>query len=163
MRLSIAQSLFVLGIHYGDLKRYNFSLISFLFKFWQTLIHFVDPKRDNIFLMSFVFKFWEFDVISVLESKSSVVWAYMVSKEKLPLLAVCPGERNLGFCSTARRRTQHNPSSCNLKRYNFSLICFLFKFWQTLIRFVDPKRDNIFLMSSVFVIKICFIDLDKPR
>ncbi len=67
----------MLGIHYGDLKRYNFSLISFLFKFWQTLIHFVDPKRDNIFLMSSVFKFWEFDVINVLESKSSVLWAYM--------------------------------------------------------------------------------------
>ncbi len=63
----------MLGIHYGDLKRYNFSLISFLFKFCQTLIHFVDPKRDNIFLMSFVFKFWEFIVINVLESKSSVV------------------------------------------------------------------------------------------
>jgi len=55
LRLLIAQSLFVLGIHYGDLKRYNFSLISFLFKFWQTLIHFVDPKRDNIFLMPFMF------------------------------------------------------------------------------------------------------------
>jgi hypothetical protein len=88
----------VLGIHYGDMKRYNFSLISFLFKFWQTLIHFVDPKRDNIFLMSSVFKFWEFDVINILESKWSVVWAYMISKEKLPLLAVCPGEKDLGFC-----------------------------------------------------------------